>query len=191
MHQARRRSVWLIVGSAFALTVLMGLGNGNTSQAREYTEPVPAPRFNQNNPEAWINSAPLDWQQLQGKVVLLDFWTFGCWNCYRSFPWLNATEKRFSEQGFIVIGVHTPEFEHEKSRAGVVEKTQEFDIKHPVMMDNDYALWRAMGNRYWPTFYLVDKKGRIRAHYIGETHIGDSQANEIERQIALLLKEKH
>jgi len=185
-----RNTIWITLGATSALLLLLGLTPRDVGQAREYTEPVPAPPLNNQQADAWINSTPLSWEDLKGKVVLLDFWTFDCWNCYRSFPWLNATEQRFAKEGFIVIGIHTPEFEHEKLRSNVVEKTEEFEIEHPVMMDNDYAYWRAIGNRYWPTFYLVDKQGRIRAHYIGETHAGDPQAKEIEQQIAKLLTEE-
>lgn len=159
------------------------------SGAREYPVPVSAPAFTQQSADAWINSEPLTWEQLRGKVVLIDFWTFDCWNCYRSFPWLKSVEERFGPQGLTVIGIHTPEFEHEKSRDKVLRKTREFDLSHPVMMDNDYAYWRAVGNRYWPTFYLADKSGRIRAHFIGETHAGDRRAQAIEKHIANLLAE--
>ncbi|GAB4355950.1 MAG: hypothetical protein Kow006_22750 [Gammaproteobacteria bacterium] len=137
----------------------------------------------------WINSPPLQWSSLRGKVVLIDFWTFGCWNCYRSFPWLKALEQRYPGGDFRVIGIHTPEFEHEKEFARVLAKTREFGLEHPVMLDNDYAYWNAVGNRYWPTFYLVDKKGRVRAYFIGETHEGDPQAEAIEEQLVRLLAE--
>lgn len=168
--------------------LLFANGLWNVS-AREYQTPWVAPEFPLAKDAAWINSEPISLAQLQGKVVLIDFWTFGCWNCYRSFPWLNDLEERLTGRDFVVIGVHTPEFEHEKDRARVVEKVKEFGLTHPVVMDNDFQYWKAMGNRYWPAFYLIDKAGRVRAMYIGEIHTGDRNARAIEEQIERLLSE--
>lgn len=147
------------------------------------------PEFTETGAEAWINSAPLTVSELRGSVVLLDFWTFDCWNCYRSFPWLKSLEQRMEGRDFRVIGIHTPEFEHEKVRANVVAKVAEFGLAHPVMMDNDFRYWRALGNRYWPAFYLIDRAGRVREVFVGETHAGDAQARRIERHIERLLEE--
>ena len=150
--------------------------------------PYPLPAFTGETGE-WLNSKPLTIDDLKGKVVLLDFWTFDCWNCYRSFPWLNDLEKRFQSKDFIIIGIHTPEFDHEKIRGNVEAKITEFKLAHPVMMDNDFSYWRSLNNRYWPAFYLVDKQGMVRAYYIGETHQGDSNAVAIEKMINALLAE--
>lgn len=158
-------------------------------KAREFTETTAAPAFTHSNKDAWINSPPLNLEQLRGQVVMLDFWAYGCWNCYRSFPWLKELESRYHDQGFSVVGVHTPEFDSEKVRSNVVAKVEEFGLNHPVMMDNDYSYWKAIGNRYWPTFYLIDKKGNLRAQFIGETHTGDSRAAKIENAIQILLAE--
>lgn len=149
----------------------------------------PAPALDARDPARWFNSPPLDFAELRGKVVLLDFWTFGCWNCYRSLPWLNALEERLGDADLRVIGVHTPEFDREKVAASVAEKITEFNVKHPVVMDNDMRIWRAFGNRYWPAFYLVDRNGRVRALFAGETHAGDRQALAIEAAITALLAE--
>ena len=149
----------------------------------------PAPEFSQTDPAAWLNSPPLTMTSLRGKVVVLDFWTFDCWNCYRSFPWLNALEKKFANTDLQVIGIHTPEFAHEKVRANVAAKIAEFDLEHPSMMDNDFAFWKSMRNRYWPTFYLIDKRGIIRHIFVGETHAGDRRAVVIEEAIQKLLAE--
>jgi thiol-disulfide isomerase/thioredoxin len=157
--------------------------------AGQWKTPIPAPEFTHPEPAAWINSLPLDLTRLHGKVVLLDFWTFDCWNCYRSFPWLRDLEERYTGQGLQVIGVHTPEFDHEKVRANVVRKVKEFKLLHPIMLDNDHSYWAAMGNRYWPAFFLLDKRGRIRAHYVGETHKGDPRAVAVETEIQRLLAE--
>jgi thiol-disulfide isomerase/thioredoxin len=146
-----------------------------------------APEFTHTQAEEWINSAPLTLDDLKGKVVLIDFWTFDCWNCYRSFPWLHELEAQFAAEDFTVIGVHTPEFDHEKIRENIVAKTKEFKLDHPVMIDNDFSYWKAMDNRYWPTFYLIDKQGRIQEKYIGETHAGGGNATDIEAKIKQLL----
>lgn len=175
----------LIIGTAavLALPLLQPVSGGTLE------EPVSAPAFTHNQPRDWFNSGPLTWDDLEGKVVLLDFWTFDCWNCYRSFPWLRELEAELAPEGLQVIGVHTPEFAHEKVRKNVAAKIEEFMLHHPVMMDNDFSYWRAMGNRYWPAFYVIDKRGRVRAAYFGETHSGDRQARRIETVIRELLEE--
>ena len=159
------------------------------SIAGTLSEPFPAAEFHHDQPKDWINSEPLMLDDLKGKVVLLDFWTFDCWNCYRSFPWMNALEKRLEGNEFQVIGVHTPEFKHEKIRANIEAKVKEFELHHPVMIDNDFTYWRAMHNKYWPAFYLIDKKGQVRSVFFGETHEGDRQAIQIEKTIKQLLAE--
>ncbi len=149
----------------------------------------PAPEFTQTSQEAWLGSEPLSMADLRGNVILLDFWTFSCWNCYRSFPWLNSLETRFKDKDFQVIGIHSPEFDHEKDGDAVKAHISKFKLKHPSMMDNDFAYWRAMGNRYWPTFYLIDKRGFIRHIFIGETHESDPRAKQVEAAINQLLAE--
>jgi glutathione peroxidase-family protein len=148
-----------------------------------------APEFTHTRAENWLNGGPLTLAELRGKVLLIDFWTFDCWNCYRSFPWLNAVEARYQEQGLQVVGIHSPEFEHEHERAAVRRKIEEFGLRHPVMLDNDFSYWRAMNNRYWPAFYLLDRQGNIRGRYIGETHQGSQQAEQIETLLRELLEE--
>lgn len=148
-----------------------------------------APEFTHADPSAWINSAPLTLRGLRGRVVLVDFWTFDCWNCYRSFPWLNAVDERYGSEGLTVVGVHSPEFEHERDRERVAAKVAEFGLHHPVMIDNDFSYWKAMGNRYWPAFYLIDRKGVLRDVFVGETHAGDRNAERIERRVRELLAE--
>jgi len=151
--------------------------------------PKTLPPFHTQEAIDWLNSPPLQVEDLKGKVVLIDFWTYSCWNCYRSFPWLNTMEARFKDEDFIVIGVHTPEFDHERDRSKVAEKIKEFGLHHPVVIDNDHRYWQAMRNRYWPAFYVVDKQGNIRHHYVGETHEGSQRARIIEQAISQLLAE--
>ncbi len=165
------------------LLLVNGTSNGRALDGR------PLPEFTTRDPAHWFNSPPLKVADLAGKVVLLDIWTFDCWNCYRSFPWLRALERRLANQPFTVIGIHSPEFAHERDPDRVAAKIAEFQLHHPVMMDNNMAYWRALGNRYWPTFWLVDKQGRLRHVFIGETHEGDARARAIEAAIDELLGE--
>ncbi len=148
-----------------------------------------APAFTRTDAASWINSAPLTWEALRGKVVLLDVWTFECWNCYRSFPWLHGVEQRHAADGLQVVGVHSPEFDAEKVRTSIEAATKKYEVSFPVMIDNDHAYWNALGNSYWPAFYLVDRQGRIRARFVGETHDGDANAQRIEAAVKALLAE--
>jgi len=147
------------------------------------------PEFSQTSATEWFNSKPLNKKDLLGKVTLIDFWTFDCWNCYRSFPWLHGVEKTYRDKGFQIIGIHSPEFEYEKVHSNIKAKIKKFKITNAVMVDNDMSFWRAMNNRYWPSYYLVDKKGQVRANFVGETHKKSSQANKIESLIEKLLAE--
>lgn len=168
-----------------AALLLLGLVTGWPPLAA----PVAAPEFTQTGPAAWINSPPLRLAELRGRVVLIDVWTFACWNCYRSFPWLKAVEARFGPDGLVVVGIHSPEFDRERDPEAVAAKVREFGLGHPVMIDNDHRYWEALGNRYWPAFYLIDRQGRIRERFVGETHAGEPQAQRIEAAIAALLAE--
>ncbi|MCV0413709.1 MAG: cytochrome c biogenesis protein DipZ [Brevundimonas sp.] len=132
----------------------------------------------------WLNSPPLTTQQLRGKVVVVDFWTYSCINCLRSIPYVKAWAEKYRDQGLVVIGVHTPEFAFEKSQANVRRNVDRLGVTYPVAMDNDYAIWRAFRNNYWPAHYFIDAQGRIRHHHFGE---GDYAGSE--RVIQQLLKE--
>lgn len=178
----------IVLTGLFALiTIGIAFQGATLTAGGQLQEPVPAPEFTHHGQEDWINSAPLTIDDLKGRVVLIDFWTFDCWNCYRSFPWLKAMEKRLARENFQVIGVHSPEFAHEKVRANIVAKVKEFGLDHPVMIDNDFSYWRAMDNRYWPAFYILDQNGLIRATFVGETHEGDDRARRIEATVRDLL----
>ncbi|WP_425983813.1 cytochrome c biogenesis protein DipZ [Brevundimonas sp. TWP1-2-1b1] len=132
----------------------------------------------------WINTPPLTTEQLRGKVVVVDFWTYSCINCIRSIPYVRAWAEKYKDQGLVVIGVHTPEFAFEKSEANVRQNIQRLGITYPVAMDNEFAIWRAFKNQYWPAHYFIDAKGQIRHHHFGE---GDYDGSE--RVIQQLLKE--
>lgn len=152
-------------------------------------EALPMPPFTHSDPADWLNSEPLGWEDLRGKVVLVDIWTFDCWNCYRSIPWLHTLEKKFPPGKFTILGVHTPELPQEYVLKNVKAKVKEFEITHPVMIDNDYSYWNALKNRYWPAFYLVDAQGRVRARFVGETHVEDRNARAMEKVIGDLIDE--
>jgi thiol-disulfide isomerase/thioredoxin len=147
-----------------------------------------APGFTSTEPGQWLNSPPLDWRRLRGKVVLIEFWTFACSNCIGSIPWLRGLAGKFGSD-LVIVGVHTPEFPHEAERENVVRKLVELGVSYPVMLDSDYRYWKLLGNRWWPAFYLVDRRGRIRARHIGETHDGDPRARTIETGLRQLANE--
>ena len=149
----------------------------------------PLPPFSSSQQQDWIHSKPLRPADLKDKVVLLYFWTFDCWNSYRSFPWLLDLEREFAPQGLQVVGIHTPEMEHEKLRGNLEAKIEQFHVTHPVMMDNDFRYWRTLDNHAWPTFYLVDRAGTIRYTMVGETHPGDRNAENFERVLAELVRQ--
>ncbi|HEY0974151.1 MAG TPA: cytochrome c biogenesis protein DipZ [Solimonas sp.] len=123
----------------------------------------------------WLNSPPLSTADLRGKVVLVDFWTYSCINCLRTLPTVRAWAERYRDQGLVVIGVHAPEFAFEKDLGNVRDAVRDLGITYPVAVDNDYRIWRAFRNRYWPAHYFVDAQGRIRHRQFGE---GNHEASE-------------
>jgi cytochrome c biogenesis protein CcdA/thiol-disulfide isomerase/thioredoxin len=123
----------------------------------------------------WLNSAPLTAEQLKGKVVLVDFWTYSCINCLRSIPYVRAWADKYKDQGLVVIGVHAPEFAFEKNIYNVDQAVAKLGIDYPVAVDNDYAIWRAFNNEYWPADYFIDAQGRIRHHFFGEGDYAESE----------------
>jgi len=124
----------------------------------------------------WLNSKPLAASDLRGKVVVVDFWTYSCINCLRSLPYVRAWADKYKDQGLVVIGVHAPEFAFEKNLDNVRRAVGELKIDYPVAVDNDYAIWRAFNNEYWPAHYFVDAQGRIRHHHFGEGDYAESEA---------------
>jgi cytochrome c biogenesis protein CcdA/thiol-disulfide isomerase/thioredoxin len=132
----------------------------------------------------WLNSPPLSMQALKGKVVLVDFWTYSCINCIRAIPYVKAWAEKYKDQGLVVIGVHAPEFAFEKNVDNVKKAIGDLSITYPVAVDNDYAIWRAFDNQYWPAHYFIDAEGRVRHHHFGE---GDYDGSE--RVIQQLLAE--
>jgi cytochrome c biogenesis protein CcdA/thiol-disulfide isomerase/thioredoxin len=133
---------------------------------------------------AWLNSPPLTAEDLRGKVVLIDFWTYSCINCLRAIPYVRAWAEKYKAQGLVVIGVHAPEFAFEKNIDNVRRATKDLKVGYPVAIDNDYAIWRAFNNQYWPAHYFLDAEGRIRHH-----HFGEGEYDESEQVIQKLLAE--
>lgn len=178
-----------IAFSAATAVAIAALFFGEVFAAKHDLVGQAMPDFSQHSSEDWLNSPPLKLADLDGQVVIVDFWTFGCWNCYKSFPWLNSLQEKYANKPFKIIGVHSPEFAHERDRNKVIEKIAEFKLQHPVMIDNEFVYWKKLKNRFWPAFYVVDKKGLIRGFYAGETHANDSQARRIGSLVSRLLKE--
>src|ERR1700733_1296761 len=123
----------------------------------------------------WLNSPPLTPAELKGKVVLVDFWTYSCINCLRSIPYVRAWADKYKDQGLVVIGVHAPEFAFEKNIGNVKQAVAKLRIGYPVAVDNDYAIWRAFSNEYWPADYFIDANGKIRHHFFGEGDYAESE----------------
>ncbi len=132
----------------------------------------------------WLNSPALNLSDLRGKVVLVDFWTYSCINCLRTLPYLKAWDEKYRSQGLVIIGVHSPEFAFEKSTENVQRAIREYGIQYPVAMDNDFKIWNAYRNEYWPAHYLIDAHGVIR-----QQHFGEGAYAETEQMIQALLQE--
>ena len=124
---------------------------------------------------AWLNSPPLSREALRGKTALVNFWTYSCINWMRAHPYVRAWSRAYADQGLVTIGVHTPEFDFERSVQNVTRAAHANDINYPIAVDNDRAIWRAFSNEYWPALYVMDARGRIRHHRFGE---GDYAASE-------------
>ena len=133
----------------------------------------------------WLNSPPLTPESLRGKVVLVDFWTFACYNCLNALPHVKALYAKYKDRGFVVVGVHTPELARERVVANVRGEVSRLGIAYPVVIDNDYAIWRAFGNQNWPAVYFADATGRLRFH-----HFGEGRYEEQDEVVAKLLAER-
>ena len=123
----------------------------------------------------WINSGPRTREQLRGKVMVIDFWTYSCINCIRSIPYVRAWAEKYRDDGLVVIGVHAPEFAFERNPDNVRRAVADLGIRYPVALDNDYAVWKALKNNYWPAHYFFDAQGRQRYHHFGEGHYDTSE----------------
>ncbi|MGH9968374.1 MAG: redoxin domain-containing protein [Pyrinomonadaceae bacterium] len=134
---------------------------------------------------SWINSEPLTLKSLRGRVVLIEFWTFGCFNCRNTLPSIKKWDARYRDKGLTVIGVHSPEFDEEKNIDHLRREVAELGIQYPVVSDNDYATWNSYGVYAWPTLFVLDKQGRVRWK-----HVGEGAYDETEEVIKKLLAEE-
>ena len=157
---------------AMAGGAMMAQAGGHRSSALPIEGMLPS----LNGAVLWLNSPPLTPEALRGKVVLIDFWTYSCINCLRALPYVRAWAEKYRNEGLVVIGVHAPEFAFEKNLDNVRRATRELKVDYPVAVDNNYAIWRAFQNQYWPAHYFIDAKGRIRHHHFGEGEYAQSEA---------------
>ncbi|MGH9862746.1 MAG: redoxin domain-containing protein [Candidatus Acidiferrales bacterium] len=175
----------VVVPSLLALGIWVALSlSAFTGQE---TKPRPAPRLPTSG---WLNTPegkPLRMEELHGKVVLVEFWAFACYNCRNQLPYVKAWHEKYAAQGLTVIGVHTPELEHERSAENVKKAVRELGITFPVVLDNDYKTWNRFKNRYWPAAYLIDHRGQIVYVAIGE---GDYERTEARLQALLAQAQK-
>ncbi len=158
-----------------------GLANIEADMLITAAKAHPAPEFAKGN---WINSDALTLDRLRGRVVVVEFWTFGCYNCRNTLPAIKDWDTRYRESGLTIVGVHTPETESEYSLENVRKEVPALEIKYPVVTDNDYKTWKAYGVEAWPTIVVLDKQGRIRWEHVGEGHY-----EETEQAIKTLLAE--
>lgn len=154
--------------------------SGNSRGGTPYEGELPA----LEGVTGWLNSAPLVSTELRGKVVLIDFWTYSCINCLRALPYVKTWYDKYKDHGLVVIGVHSPEFAFEKDESNVKRAIKNLDIHYPVALDNNYAIWQAFNNQYWPAHYFIDAQGKIRSH-----HFGEGKYDESEQKIRDLLTE--
>ena len=173
-------TAWLVL-TAFSFMLVACSGNSRLKELPEFSYPYA------DQGEFWINSPPIKKRSLAGKVVLVDFWTFGCIYCRESVPWLNHLENTFPSSKFAVIGIHSPELNHEKNREEVKRQIKTLKITHPVMTDNEHIFFREAGISVWPTFLLIDQESRIRGEYLGRILKDSERATQIEQEISLLI----
>ncbi len=163
-----------------------------TGQARaQYLEPgktAPAPEF--RDVTQWINSEPLTMTKLRGKVVVVHFWTNGCSNCVNNDHHYKAWQERYADKDVVIVGVHTPETAGERDIARIKAQAAKHGLKFPIAVDNDSATWKAWNNRYWPTVYVVDRRGRVRYGWEGELSYNGANGEEVVRTLvdALLME---
>lgn len=190
MDRRQNLLIGIVVGVVIvgALVYVTGLTNQllspfrSGSTAYKSSEAASAPDLASGE---WINSEPLKLKDLRGRVVLIEFWTFGCYNCRNTLPFVKSWHDRYQAKGLTVIGVHSPEFDEERKVENLRREVTSLGIRYAVVTDNDYQTWSAYHVEAWPTTFLLDKQGRIRW-----MHVGEGGYDEAERQIQKLLAEK-
>lgn len=169
---------------ALRIGIARATGGGNTFSAHTLasgTEYALAPEISDG---VWINSDPIKLKDLRGRVVVVEFWTFACYNCRNTLPAIKGWDARYRDQGLTIIGVHTPELDQEREVENVRREVAALGIKYPVVTDNDYSTWKSYGVEAWPTLFVLDKQGRVRG-----THVGEGAYDETESLIRKLLAE--
>ena len=189
-QQASKGVIPIVVISLALLVTSLPLSNHAATRKTELANSAPENEWiGKTAPEIfpghWINSKALTLAALRGNVVLLEFWTYGCYNCRNTIPYLKTWYNRYKGASFEIVGVHSPEFDREKTFSSVVSSTAELGIKYPVVTDNELKTWSAYRQEYWPVLYLIDKKGIIR--YV---HVGEGNYEQTEQWIKNLLEEK-
>jgi thiol-disulfide isomerase/thioredoxin len=178
----------LLLISAFLLWIAATRGEDRNMRGPARSKGTAAPELTGGGP--WINSEPLTLHGLRGKVVLIDIWDYTCVNCIRTFPYLKQWHRRYSPLGLVIIGVHTPEFEFAKQPENVERAAKQFGLEYAIVLDNDYAIWRAFRNQYWPRHYLIDKDGVIVYDHIGEGDYGHTE-QQIQRALREIRPDAH
>ena len=176
------KNVALIITVSLSIGLCLGTALILNPPLAEGRKGRPAPEILN---EIWLNSEPLRLADLRGKVVMVEFWTFGCWNCRNIEPYVKAWHKKYASQGLVVIAIHSPEFQYEHDVNRVKEYIRDNKLPYAVPIDNEFSTWRKFENRYWPTLYLIDKRGNIQ--YI---KIGEGAYERTEQEIRRLLAEK-
>ena len=148
---------------------------GGMIPSRTLTEESKAPAGPEISNGTWINSEPLTLKSLHGRVVLIEFWTFACYNCRNTVPTVKRWDAQYRDKGLTIIGVHTPESDLERNEADLRHEVAGLGIKYPVVTDNDYSTWKAYGVEAWPTLFLLDKQGRVRWMHVGEGYYDEAE----------------
>lgn len=176
-----QRTVYPVIARGLPVATDDGLSNLEADTLIAATKATAAPEFASG---IWINSNPLTLAKLRGRVVLVEFWTFGCYNCRNTLPSVKEWDARYRERGLTIVGVHTPETTSEYNIDNVRREVPALGIKYPVVTDNDYATWKAYGVEAWPTIFVLDKQGRVRW-----LHVGEGRYEETEHVLKALLRE--
>jgi thiol-disulfide isomerase/thioredoxin len=186
MSRSRRRYavIALVLAGLAVVAVLVASGTNPTRvSGRVDVDDLPVgPKAPTLRAEGWLNTRPLRPADLARRVVVYDFWTYSCVNCVRTLPYLRSWYARYARDGLVIVGVHSPEFEFEKSDANVTRAVKRLDVTWPVAFDDEMRIWNAFGNRYWPAKYVTDRLGRLR--YV---HFGEGAYTEVENVLRKLL----
>jgi thiol-disulfide isomerase/thioredoxin len=170
---------------AVALALIAGIHFARSAAGEKMS--MPAPEFPKTI--QWLHSEPLTMASLRGQVVVLHFWTFGCVNCQHNYPTYKAWHDQYRGKAVKLVGVHTPEFPHEANSVSVEREARSHGLKYPIVIDNDSAVWKSWHNQYWPSIYLIDKKGQARYRWDGELHLDTDEGRSFAAHIDELLAE--